>query len=120
MFEISKYVYRVLLGGNNAPVVQSWGAHDFKATQNGLRFEVQGFQFTGTVEIICNEGCDLFQIDLNGETQAEGVYIEDLVGTVDRLVEKGNMTDEEYKAAVVAHYERGMCEMLRGAHAIII
>ena len=74
-------------------IVMSWGFHDAIAIENGLRFSVQGFLFTGKVEVVYSESDDLFTIRLlnpNGSTKkkVEGVYLDGLVDTIDSLVEK--------------------------------
>lgn len=120
MYEMTKYIYRIMQSGGNVSVLQSWGAHKFVPTDNGLKFEVQGFQFTGTVEVSYSAGSDLFDISLDGETKAEGVYVDCLVSTLDSLIEKGDMTDSEYKAAVERKYGKAVCECLRGTTVYII
>ena len=45
-------------------VMWSWGFNSPKAIANGLSFKVQGFKFKGTVEVVYNEGTDLFDISL--------------------------------------------------------
>ena len=69
----------------------SWGFNSPKAITNGLSFKVQGFKFKGTVEVVYNEGTDLFDISLikGGKTveAVEGVYIDQLVTVIDHHVE---------------------------------
>ena len=43
-------------------VLLSWGFHRPVRLENGLRFQVQGFIHRGTVEVIYNEGLDLFEV----------------------------------------------------------
>lgn len=72
-------------------VMWSWGFNSPKAITNGLSFKVQGFKFKGTVEVVYNEGTDLFDISLikGGKTveAVEGVYIDQLVTVIDHHVE---------------------------------
>lgn len=70
----------------------SWGFHNPQATENGLRFQVQGFLHTGAVEVVYDEGYDLFTVRiLNGDgsikTVQDDVYLDGLVDTIDKLVE---------------------------------
>ena len=74
-------------------IVLSWGFHNPVAIENGLRFSVQGYLHTGKVEVIYDEGWDLFTVrilNLDGSTkkEVEGVYLDGLVDTIDGLVEK--------------------------------
>ena len=73
-------------------IVWSWGFNCPTAIQNGLRFKVQGFKFKGVVEVVYNEGTDLFDVKLikRGEVidTVEGVYLDSLVDVIDNKVEK--------------------------------
>ena len=81
-------------------VVLSWGFNSPIAIADGLRFKVQGFKFTGTVEVIYNEGTDLFNVHLsNGTVVADG-YVDSLVEVIDGLVERTN----DYKERVKKEY----------------
>ena len=72
-------------------VMWSWGFHKPIAIENGLRFKVQGFKFNGTVEVVYNEGNDLFDIRfIKGNKTVEtieGVFFDVLVSTIDEYVE---------------------------------
>lgn len=74
-------------------IVLSWGFHNPVAIENGLRFSVQGYLHTGKVEVLYDEGWDLFTVRIlnpDGSTkkEIEGVYIDGLVSTIDSEVEK--------------------------------
>ena len=74
-------------------VVMSWGFHGAKVIENGISFLVQGYKHTGRVEVVYDEGWDLFNvrtINRDGTTkeQLEGIYADGLVDCIDRLVEK--------------------------------
>ena len=89
--EIAEYILRVLRA--QIVVIMSWGVHGAKAIEDGLAFMVQGFKFTGRVEVIYDEGWDLFNIRLINEDgsvkeQVEGVYVDGIVSTIDFLVER--------------------------------
>ena len=78
-------------------VILSWGFNSPIAITNGLRFKVQGFKFTGTVEVIYNEGADLFNVHLSNGTVVADVYVDSLVGVIDGLVERTNDYEERVK-----------------------
>lgn len=85
-------------------VVFSWGFNAPTAIANGLRFKVQGFKFKGTVEVVYNEGTDLFEVKLikNGKVveTVEDVYLDSLVDVIDYRVEKV----DNYKERIEAEY----------------
>lgn len=94
------YIMRVLK--SQLMIVWSWGFNSPKAIANGLRFKVQGFKFKGTVEVVYNDGTDLFDISFvsRGETveAVEGIYIDQLVTVVDNHVEKVDNYNERVEA----------------------
>ena len=81
-------------------VILSWGFNSPIAITNGLRFKVQGFKFTGTVEVIYNAGMDLFEIHLSDGRVEADVYADCLVDVIDGLVERtddyADMVKKEY------------------------
>ena len=83
--------------------VLSWGFHNPQRLPNdkGLRFNVQGFKYKGTVEVVYNEGKDLFEVRLidNG-INVEDVYLDNLINVIDNLVEKTS----NYKQSVEEEY----------------
>lgn len=83
-------------------VVFSWGFHNPVALPNdkGLRFQVQGFLYKGIVEVIYNEGRDLFEVLLSNGTCVEDVYLGNLVAVIDGLVERV----DNYKKRVETEY----------------
>ena len=73
----------------------SWGIDPSKARviDNGMEIHVQGFLHTGFLQITLNEGADLFEITLLSENREtvkfiDGIYLDCLVDTIDRAVEK--------------------------------
>lgn len=73
-------------------VVLSWGFRNPIAIENGLRFHVNGFRHKGKVEVVYNEGLDLFSVrilnrDGSLKEEREGIYLDELVDCIDRLVE---------------------------------
>lgn len=78
-------------------VVLSWGFNSPKAITNGMSFKVQGFKFSGTVEVVYNAGMDLFNIHLSNGTVVADVYADCLVDVIDGLVERTNNYEEMVK-----------------------
>ena len=83
---MANYIYTVLM--SKVMLVLSWGFNSPIAITDGLRFKVQGFKFTGTVEVIYNEGMDLFEIHLSDGRVEADVYADCLVDVIDGLVER--------------------------------
>lgn len=87
---MAKYILSILK--TQLMVVWSWGFHQPIAIDNGLRFKVQGFKFKGIVEVVYNEGWDLFDVSFIKANKVietiEGVYLDTLVDTIDLYVEK--------------------------------
>ena len=74
-------------------IVWSWGFNTPVAIENGLQFCVQGFLHKGKVQVIYDEGYDLFTVRLlnqDGSTKkvVDGVYLDGLVDTIDGMVER--------------------------------
>ena len=87
-------------------VLLSWGFHRPVRIENGLKFQVNGFIHKGTVEVVYNEGLDLFEVrTLNSDgsiKQKEGdVYLDCLVNVIDGMVERTpnykERVEQEYK-----------------------
>lgn len=73
-------------------IVISWGFNNPVPVENGLRFSVQGFKHTGKVEVLYDEGWDLFSVrvlnpDGSTKEKQEGIYLDGLVDCIDSLVE---------------------------------
>ena len=83
---MANYIYTVLM--SKVMVVLSWGFNSPIAITDGLRFKVQGFKFTGTVEVIYNEGMDLFEVHLSDGRVETDVYADCLVDVIDGMVER--------------------------------
>lgn len=73
-------------------VMFSWGFRNPIAIRNGLRFRVNGFKHQGWVEVVYDEGWDLFTIRLikGGKLvkEIEQVYVDMLVNTIDNAIER--------------------------------
>lgn len=98
--EMAMYIMRILK--SQLMIVWSWGFNSPKAIANGLSFKVQGFKFKGSVEVIYNEGTDLFDISFVKRGKivevVEGIYIDQLVNVIDSQVEKVNNYNERVEA----------------------
>ncbi len=86
-------------------IVFSWGFHNARAIENGLAFYVQGYKHTGRVEVVYDEGWDLFNVktlnpDGSTKEQEEGIYADGLVEVIDRMVEK----TDDYASRVQSQY----------------
>lgn len=73
--------------------MMSWGFNTPVRLENGLKFKVQGYIHQGWVEIIYNEGSDLFEVstlntDGSIKQKEDDVYLDCLVNVVDGMVER--------------------------------
>ena len=100
--EIAKYIMTILK--TQIVVVWSWGFHKPMALENGLQFKVQAFKFRGIVEVVYNEGRDLFDVRFIKRGKVvntiEGVFFDMLVDVIDDYVEK----TADYEQRVAAEY----------------
>ena len=100
--EMANYILRILR--SQLMVMFSWGFNHPVALPNneGLRFNVQGFKFKGTVEVVYNEGWDLFDVRFikNGKEidTIEEIYLDGLVDAIDDYVEKTPYYNEKVAA----------------------
>ena len=90
-YEMTKYIYKILL--SQPTILMSWGFHSSIVIKQGLKFSVNGFILKGKVQIIYNEGADLFDLTFYTEDNQvrntlTGIYIDELVDTIDRHVER--------------------------------
>ena len=92
---MANYIYTILI--SKVMVVLSWGFNSPIAITNGLRFKVQGFKFTGVVEVIYNAGMDLFEVHLSDGRVEADVYTDCLVDVIDGLVERTDNYEERVK-----------------------
>ena len=91
--EIASYILSIFR--TNPFVVMSWGINPASITivEVGLKFHVQGFIHTGFVQVVLNEGEDLFEVTLiseEGETlkTIEHIFVDNLICVIDEAVEK--------------------------------
>ena len=105
--EMANYIMSILK--TQLMVVYSWGFHQPMALENGLRFKVTGFKFRWVVDVIYNEGRDLFDVSFIKANKVvntiEGVFFDMLVDTIDDFIEKTS----DYKERVTAEYSIKVC-----------
>ena len=87
---MTEYILQILR--SQLMVVFSWGFDNPKRLpeDKGLAFEVDGFIYQGRVEVVYNEGTDLFEVHLSNGTIETDVYADCLVQVIDGLVERTN------------------------------
>lgn len=100
--EMAQYIMSIFK--TKLMVVWSWGFKSPMAISNGLRFKVQGFKFRGIVEVVYNEGKDLFDISFIKRGKVveviTNVYFDMMVDVIDDKVEK----TADYKERVEREY----------------
>lgn len=103
--ELAKYIWSILK--TQITIFISWGVNpeSMKVIEGGLEFHCQGFKHTGKVQIVLDEGKDLFEVHLiseNGEKikTIEDVYLDNLVSVIDENVEK----TEDYEKRISEEY----------------
>ena len=94
-------------------VIMSWGLHNKRVITDGVRFDVQGFKFTGEVKITfdfarsAETNLTSFKVQI-GDEVTTGVTAEELIDFIDERVElvdnyeeavKASMTPEEFAFA---------------------
>lgn len=91
--ELAKYIWSILK--TQITIFMSWGVEpkSMKVIEGGLEFHCQGFKHTGKVQIVLDEGKDLFEVHLiseNGEKvkTIEDVFLDRLISVVDENIEK--------------------------------
>ena len=91
--KLAGYIWSILK--TQPVIVMSWGVDmdTIKPVKGGLEFHVQRFKHTGMVQIILDEGKDLFEIhlipDYEGDKNViEDVYLDMLVSIIDENVKQ--------------------------------
>ena len=86
-------------------VIMSWGLHNKRVITDGVRFDVQGFKFTGEVKIIfdfarsAETNLTTFKVQI-GDDVSTGVTAEGLIDFIDERVEKVDNYEEAVKASM--------------------
>jgi hypothetical protein len=119
--EVAETILQQLTGTTQPMVMFSWGMEKLLATQviehsNGdyyhmaaLSFIVHGFNYKGKLLVAYDEGVDYYRI-LGTDEEGELVTLRhdicfDLLGEVlDQIIEKGDMTEEEYLQRIEKEY----------------
>ena len=103
--EIAGYILSIFR--TNPFVVMSWGINpaSIAIVDVGVKFHVQGFIHTGYVQVVLNEGEDLFEvslIDKSGKTlkTIEHIFVDNLISILDSEIEKC----ENYKERISQEY----------------
>lgn len=98
--EMAMYIMRILK--SQLMKMWSWGFNSPTAFENGLQFKVNGFKFKGIVEVVYNEGTDLFDVSFIKRNKVvdtvEGCYLDMLVNVIDNRVEKVKNYEERVKS----------------------
>ena len=96
---MAEYILQILR--SQLMVVFSWGFHKPQCLLNdkGLSFKVDGFKYQGRVQVIYNEGIDLFEVHLENGRIEEGVYLDQLVNVIDGMVERCDNYDKRISDA---------------------
>ena len=90
-------------------ILYSWGFCEEVVQEDRLLFSVRGFCFKGKVIVIFNPVTDSFTIKLedskgNLYSERSGIPLDELVGTIDGLVEN-KYSQKEYEQRVLKEYE---------------
>jgi len=110
---VATTIWQQLKDFSDFSVLWSWGIHKVRpvalGSQSGLAFDVNGFQYKGTVIIKLDEGADLYDICLVQEGKLtivrSEVYFDELGSMIDDIVERRQgMSDEEYGQMVESAY----------------
>ena len=86
-------------------VIMSWGLHNKRVITDGVRFDVQGFKFTGEIKIIfdfarsAETNLTTFKVQI-GDDVSTGVTAENLIDFIDERVEKVDNYEEAVKASM--------------------
>ena len=86
-------------------VVWSWGLHNKRVITDGVRFDVQGFKFTGEVKIIfdfarsAETNLTTFKVQI-GDEVTTGVTADELIDYIDERVELVDNYEEAVKASM--------------------
>ena len=113
--EIANYIFSIFR--TNPFVVMSWGINPASITivDVGVKFHVQGFLHTGYVQVVLNEGEDLFEVTLiseEGETlkTIEHIFVDNLICVIDDAVEKCQNYEERISQEYQLITETELCE----------
>lgn len=107
---VAKTIFHQMISGCDKSAFCSWGAdivcrcYDAETHREGLQMRVNGLQLSGTVKIWYDYGTDTYCVEtLKEEGEAHtynDIYCDELGEFLDGIIEKGNMTDDEYREAL--------------------
>ena len=86
-------------------VIMSWGLHNKRVITDGVRFDVQGFKFTGELNIIfffalsSETNFTTFKVQIDYEVTT-GVTADELIDFIDERVELVDNYEEAVKASM--------------------
>ena len=86
-------------------MVWSWGLHNKRVITDGVRFDVQGFKFTGEVKITFDfarshaNKKSTFKVQISDDVST-GITAEELIDFIDERVEKVDNYEETAKASM--------------------
>ena len=88
---MANYILRILK--SRIFIILSWGFNTPVRLEKGLKFKVEGYIHSGWVEVLYNEGNDLFDVSLLNpdgtvKKRETDVYLDCLVDTIDGMVER--------------------------------
>lgn len=106
-YGMAEYIWKLLK--LQQIVIWSWGVDPktVRTIKQGIEFHVQGFLLKGTVRITYDLGEDLFNVELIPDDKSkqaetiEGLYLDNLVLTIDRHVEYC----EDYAERILEEYQ---------------
>lgn len=123
VMSVVRTILAQLVGTTSSDIIGSWGVSKMYATQivktldgievtmAALVMQVSGFQFKGTVYVALDEGSDYYRIygEQNGVSTEyySDISFDELGDKLDTMIEKGNMTEEEYNQQV-GYYLQGL------------
>lgn len=86
-------------------VIMSWGLHNKRVITDGVKFDVQGFKFTGEVKVIYDIPLTRFNKELTfkvviGEKVYTNIWADELIDFIDERVEKVDNYEEAVKASM--------------------
>ncbi len=115
-------IWRQVKAAASADVIGSWGISELYAQEISIRtigdrtsraalvMRVQGFNYKGYVIVALNEGNDLYDIyrakteDAELQPYRSKVYCDMLGDCLDKCIERGNMTEKQYKKRIQETY----------------
>lgn len=110
IIRIATTIWDQILGTTPHPIIMSWGVECVRCNEwegcATLKIKVNGFLHKGWVYISYDEGTDLYDISLLSMDKKEvvkmeeGVYFDQLGELIDRCVERGDLSIDEYARRV--------------------